>query len=51
MKVLVTGGSGFLGHHLVKTILDNTDWYITIIDRASNRFGLKRLEELGILNN
>jgi dTDP-glucose 4,6-dehydratase len=51
MKVLITGGSGFLGHHLVKALLDNTNWDITIIDRASNRFGLKRLEELDVLNN
>src|SRR5688500_7092744 len=47
----MTGGSGFLGHHLVKASLDNTDWDVTILDRASNRFGLQRLEELDILNN
>ena len=51
MKALVTGGAGFLGHHLVQALLDNTDWGVTIVDRASNRFGLKRLEELDMLNN
>lgn len=51
MKALITGGAGFLGHHLVKTLLDNVGWDLTLIDRASNRFGLKRLEELGLLND
>lgn len=51
MRALVTGGSGFLGHHLVQALLDNTDWDVNILDRASNRIGLKRLEEFDMLNN
>ena len=47
MKILITGGNGFIGHHLVEHILKNTDWDIDIIDRmsyASN--GYERLKDV-----
>ena len=33
MKALVTGGAGFIGHHIVHAVLERTDWHITLIDR------------------
>lgn len=33
--VLITGGCGFLGHHLVEHTLKNTDWHISIFDRLT----------------
>src|SRR5215469_5627918 len=27
-RVMVTGAAGFVGHHVVEYILENTDWYI-----------------------
>jgi dTDP-glucose 4,6-dehydratase len=47
MKVLLTGGNGFTGHHVAESILKNTDWEIDIMDRlsyASN--GYSRLKEV-----
>ena len=47
MKVLLTGGNGFTGHHVAEAILKNTDWHIDIMDRlsyASN--GFSRLKEV-----
>ena len=42
-KVLITGGAGFVGHHLIEHILRNTDWEIVSLDRLDtsgnpNRF-------------
>jgi dTDP-glucose 4,6-dehydratase len=51
-KILVTGGCGFIGHHLVQHLIVNTDWDIVIIDKlsyASN--GLERLREMGYLSH
>ena len=31
--MLVTGGSGFVAHHVIETILDNTDWSVVSLDR------------------
>lgn len=35
-NVLITGGAGFIGHHLVKRLLQEHNWKITIIDNLSN---------------
>jgi dTDP-glucose 4,6-dehydratase len=47
MKVLITGGAGFAGHHVIEHILKNKDWEIVVIDRlnyASN--GWNRLRDI-----
>jgi len=35
MKVIVTGGAGFIGSALVKTILHQTDWQVLILDKLT----------------
>ena len=51
-KVLLTGGCGFVGHHVIDHILRNTDWDIYCFDKMSySSFGLKRLNEINALNN
>jgi dTDP-glucose 4,6-dehydratase len=52
MKILITGGCGFIGHHFVEHVYKNTDWDIIIIDRlsyASN--GFERLRDTETLND
>lgn len=50
MRVLLTGGAGFIGHHVVEDILRNTDWDITLIDRLDCSGNLNRLAEVGCPN-
>jgi dTDP-glucose 4,6-dehydratase len=46
MKILITGGCGFIGHHFVDYILEKTNWDIVILDRLDISGNLNRLIEL-----
>jgi dTDP-glucose 4,6-dehydratase len=47
--VLVTGGAGFVGHHLIQHLLENTDYNIVSLDRLDTSGNLSRLADvLGI---
>jgi len=47
MKALITGGCGFIGHHLVEHILKNTDWDIVVLDRLNYAsLGFDRLRDI-----
>ena len=51
-KVLITGGCGFIGHHLVNLLLKETDCVIYIIDKLSYAsYGLDRLREIDAYNH
>lgn len=45
-KVLCTGSAGFVCHHVIKHILDNTDWDIVCLIRLNNTGNLKNLSFL-----
>lgn len=52
MRVLITGGCGFIGHHFVEHIIKNTDWEIVILDSltyASN--GFNRLRDISCFDD
>ena len=51
-RCLVTGGAGFIGHHLVEEIFKNTNWDIVILDRLNYASsGLERLRDIGAYDN
>lgn len=45
-NILVTGGSGFVGHHIVDYLLRYTNYDVTILDRLDLSGSLIRLEEV-----
>jgi len=45
-KILITGGAGFIAHHLVDKILSTTDWEIITLDRLDFSGNLNRLKEV-----
>jgi len=50
--ILITGGAGFLGHHLVDHVLKNTNWDITILDRLTYAsHGFDRLRDSGLFDD
>ena len=45
-KILVTGGAGFLGHHVIEGIFKNTDWDVVSLDRLDTSGNLNRLTDI-----
>lgn len=44
--ILVTGGAGFIAHHLIEVLLKETDWKIISLDRLDYSGNLNRLHEV-----
>ena len=45
-KILITGGAGFIAHHVINKILSTTDWEIITLDRLDFSGNLNRLNEV-----
>jgi dTDP-glucose 4,6-dehydratase len=51
-RVMITGGCGFIGHHMVEHILRETDWEVVVIDKLTYAsMGYDRLRSFGGLDN
>jgi dTDP-glucose 4,6-dehydratase len=46
MKILLTGGAGFIGHHVAEHLLRNTDAKITFLDRLDCSGNLNRITQI-----
>jgi len=44
--ILITGGAGFIAHHLINLIIKTTDWRITTVDRLDYSGNLNRLADV-----
>ena len=52
VKILLTGGCGFIGHHVAEYLHKNTDWDIIITDKLSYAsMGFKRLRNNNLINS
>lgn len=49
-RVLVTGGAGFVGHHVIETLLKETDFEVISLDRLDTSGTLSRLAHVLELN-
>jgi dTDP-glucose 4,6-dehydratase len=45
-RLLLTGGAGFIGHHIVNLFLKETDWEIVSLDRLDYSGNLNRLHDV-----
>ena len=45
-RVLITGGAGFIGHHIIDLFLQKTDWEIVSLDRLDYSGNLNRLHDV-----
>jgi len=45
-RVLITGGAGFIGHHVIDMFLKKTDWEIISLDRLDYSGNLNRLDNV-----
>lgn len=43
---LITGSAGFIGHHLVRYLLEKTDWNLVCLDRLDFSGDINRLHEI-----
>lgn len=45
-RVLITGAAGFIGHHLVEYLIENTGWQIVCLDKLNYSGNLNRLNDV-----
>lgn len=45
-RILITGGAGFIAHHMIYKILEETDWEIVSLDKLSFSGNLNRLHDI-----
>jgi len=48
MKILITGGLGFVGSHCVEGVIKHTDWDIVILDALTYAGNINRLADIDI---
>jgi dTDP-glucose 4,6-dehydratase len=46
VKLLITGGCGFAGHHLVEHVLETTDWNVVVLDSLTYAGRTERLTDI-----
>ena len=51
-KVIISGGCGFIGHHVIEHLLRKTNWDIVVLDKLTYAsFGFERLKNINAYPN
>jgi dTDP-glucose 4,6-dehydratase len=50
MRLLITGGAGFIGHHLIEGVIKNTDFDIVVLDALTYAGNLNRIADIDVFN-
>ena len=50
MKLLVTGGAGFIGSAVIRYVIRSTDWQVANVDKLTYAGNLESLAEAGASN-
>lgn len=45
-RILITGGAGFIGHHVIDHLMKHTDWEIVSLDRLDYSGNLVRIDNI-----
>ena len=45
-NILITGGAGFISHHLINYLIKKTNWNIVSLDRLDYSGNLNRLHSI-----
>lgn len=45
-RVIITGAAGFIGHHLVEYLIENTGWQLVCLDKLNYSGNLNRLNDV-----
>ena len=48
MRLLLTGGCGFVGHHIVEALLKATDWDIVILDGLNYAGDINKITDIAV---
>jgi len=48
MRVLITGGAGFIGHHTVEHFLKNTDWEIIVLEGFNYAGVIRKITDISV---
>lgn len=46
MRILITGGAGFVGHHVVEGILKKTDWDVVVLDGLNYAGDINKITDI-----
>ena len=44
--ILITGGAGFIGHHIINKFLSNTNYHLISLDRLDYSGTYNRIQEI-----